>query len=63
MPIEDPDAWIAGSDPATGPQGSQLYTLATQAGDSVDEYLGKAEAWKRIEELQERTGSGNPASG
>jgi hypothetical protein len=54
---------MAGNDPATGPQDSQLCTLATEAGDGVDEYLGKAETCKRIEELQERTGRGKPARG
>jgi hypothetical protein len=43
----------------TGPQKSYLETLAQQAGeDAPPEDLTKADASRRIDELQERTGRG-----
>jgi hypothetical protein len=42
----------------TGAQASYLRTLAEEAGEPVDETLTKAEASKRIDELQARTGRG-----
>jgi hypothetical protein len=55
---KDPDEWVTGDESMTGPQASYLKTLAQEAGEPVDETLTKAEASKRIEELQERTGRG-----
>ena len=55
---KDPDAWTTGDEPMTGAQRSYLHTLAEEAGEQVDDELTKAEASKRIEELQERTGRG-----
>ncbi|MDP9387217.1 MAG: DUF3072 domain-containing protein [Actinomycetota bacterium] len=63
---KDPDDWVTGDEPVTGPQQSYLSTLAQQAGEEVDvEGLTKAEASKKIDELQERTGrtGGNPDGG
>jgi hypothetical protein len=54
----EPDEWITGDESMTGPQASYLKTLATEAGEEVDENLTKAEASKKIDELQERTGRG-----
>jgi hypothetical protein len=54
----DPDEWVTGDESMTGPQASYLRTLATEAGEEVDENLTKAEASKKIDELQERTGRG-----
>ena len=54
----DPDEWVTGDESMTGPQASYLKTLATEAGEEIDENLTKAEASKKIEELQERTGRG-----
>ena len=62
-PVKDPDEWTTGVEAMTGAQESYLHTLATEAGESVENDLSKAEASKRIEELQERTGRGKPASG
>ena len=62
-PVKDPDEWTTGDEPMTGAQESYLHTLATEAGESVETDLSKAEASKRIEELQEKTGRGKPASG
>jgi hypothetical protein len=55
---KDPDEWVTGDESMTGPQRSYLETLAHEAGEDVDEDLTKAEASKKIDELQERTGRG-----
>lgn len=56
-PQKDPDAWVTGDEPATGPQESYLTTLAQQAGQQVDtDGLTKAEASKRIDALKQETG-------
>jgi hypothetical protein len=55
---KDPDAWVTGEEPMTGAQASYLRTLAQEAGEAFDESLSKAEASKRIEELQAKTGRG-----
>jgi hypothetical protein len=55
---KDPDDWVTGDEPITGAQKSYLGTLAAEAGEPVDEELSKAEASKRIDELQDRTGRG-----
>ncbi|MFP5317163.1 MAG: DUF3072 domain-containing protein [Acidimicrobiia bacterium] len=57
-PAKDPDDWVTGDEPMTGPQASYLATLAQEAGEDVADDLSKAEASKRIDELQERTGRG-----
>ena len=56
--IKDPDNWSTGDEPMTGAQHSYLTTLSTEAGEKFDESLTKAEASKRIEELQHKTGRG-----
>ena len=56
--IKDPDEWTTGDEPMTGAQRSYLNTLATEAGEEVDENLTKAEASKKIDELQAKTGRG-----
>jgi hypothetical protein len=55
---KDPDDWKTGDEPMTGAQRSYLHTLASEAGETVDDNLTKAEAAKRIEELQRKTGRG-----
>ena len=42
----------------TGAQASYLKTLSDQAGEPFDEGLSKAEASRRIDELQAKTGRG-----
>ena len=42
----------------TGPQQSYLHTLASEAHEDVPEDLSKAEASRKIDELQEKTGRG-----
>ena len=56
--IKDPDDWKTGDEEMTGAQRSYLQTLADEAGEEVDLNLTKAEASKRIEELQHKTGRG-----
>jgi DUF3072 family protein len=60
--IKDPDDWTTGEEPMTGAQESYLHTLATEAGEEVDPGLTKAEASKRIDELQKKTGRGTNSS-
>lgn len=58
---KDPDEWATGDEPITGPQLSYLETLLQQAGrERTDDLasLSKAEASKRIDELQAVTGRG-----
>ncbi len=58
----DPREWKTGDEPMTAAQRSYLETLSTEAGESFDagEQLTKAEAALRIEELQRKTGRGQP---
>ncbi|MDI6101496.1 DUF3072 domain-containing protein [Actinoplanes sp. NEAU-A12] len=56
--IKDPDDWTTGDQPATGAQESYLNTLAAEAHEEVPENLSKADASKKIDELQEKTGRG-----
>jgi hypothetical protein len=56
--VKDPDEWITGDETMTGAQRSYLKTLCEEAGDRFDDSLTKAEASKRIEELQAKTGRG-----
>jgi hypothetical protein len=56
--IKDPDQWTTGEEPMTGAQESYLNTLATEAGEEVEPDLTKAEASKKIDELQQKTGRG-----
>jgi hypothetical protein len=55
---KDPEDWTTGDEPMTGPQASYLSTLCQEAGEPFDEGLTKAQASRRIEELQQRTGRG-----
>jgi hypothetical protein len=55
---KDPEDWVTGDEPMTGPQASYLQTLAQEAGEEVDDSLSKAQASERIEELQAKTGRG-----
>jgi hypothetical protein len=53
---KDPDDWVTGDEPMTGPQASYLATLAHDTGRDVPESLTKAEASKLIDELQAGSG-------
>lgn len=56
--VKDPANWTTGGEPATGAQKSYLNTLASEAGEDVDQDLTKAEASEKIDELQHKTGRG-----
>ena len=56
--VKDPDEWKTGDEPMTGAQASYLNTLSDEAGEDFQDNLTKAEASKRIEELQQKTGRG-----
>jgi hypothetical protein len=56
--LKDPDEWVTGEEPMTGAQVSYLETLSREAGEEPQTDLSKAEASKRIDALQERTGRG-----
>jgi Protein of unknown function (DUF3072) len=56
--LKDPDEWVTGEEPMTGAQASYLETLSREAGEEPQTDLSKAEASKRIDALQERTGRG-----
>ncbi len=56
--IKDPEDWVTGDEEMTGAQRSYLQTLCEEAGEEFDPNLTKAEASKRIEELQHQTGRG-----
>lgn len=60
---KDPDDWVTGDEPMTGAQRSYLTTLSQEAKVEVDENLTKAEASRRIEELQGITGRGAHGGG
>ena len=62
-PEKDPGEWVTGEEPMTGPQASYLQTLCQEAGEPFDQSLSKAEASRRIEELQARTGRGGAEAG
>lgn len=55
---KDPDDWTTGDEPMTGAQASYLKTLSEEAHEDFDDGLTKAEASKRIDALQEKTGRG-----
>lgn len=55
---KDPDEWTTGDEAMTGAQASYLKTLSDQASEPFDANLTKAEASKRIDELQDQTGRG-----
>jgi len=57
-PAKDPEDWTTGDEPMTGPQRSYLQTLCQEAEEDFDDKLTKAEASKRIDELQQKTGRG-----
>jgi hypothetical protein len=60
---KDPDHWVTGDEPMTGAQRSYLKTLCEEAKVDFDDKLTKAQASKRIDELQEQTGRGQGSHG
>ncbi|WP_354701702.1 hypothetical protein DSM112329_02029 [Paraconexibacter sp. AEG42_29] len=61
-PEKDPNDWVTGDEPATGPQLSYLQTLAQEAGEDVPADITKADASITIDELQARTGRGTDSA-
>jgi hypothetical protein len=63
-PVRDPENWVTGDEPMTGPQASYLHTLLQQAGKEgeFDASLTKAAASELIDQLQHETGRGVPDS-
>jgi len=57
-PEKDPEDWVTGDEPMTGPQASYLQTLCQEAGEDFDPNLTKAQASERIDALQAKTGRG-----
>jgi inner membrane transporter RhtA len=58
-PAKNPEDWVTGDEPMTGPQRSYLQTLAREAGRDVNVgALSKADASKLIDELQVVSGRG-----
>ena len=55
---KDPADWKTGDEPMTAAQASYLKTLSDQASEPFEEDLTKAEASRRIDQLQQRTGRG-----
>lgn len=55
---KDPDDWVTGYERMTGAQASYLKTLSEEAHEPFEDDLTKAEASKRIDALQEKTGRG-----
>jgi len=55
---KNPEEWVTGDEPMTGPQRSYLDTLAREAGEELSADLTKAEASEHIDRLQQKTGRG-----
>ena len=55
---KDPQEWKTGEEPMTDAQASYLKTLSDEAGEPFDDTLSKADASRRIDELQQKTGRG-----
>lgn len=53
---KDTEDWKTGNEPATPAQLSYISTMAVEAKEEVSIDLTKAEASKKINELQEKTG-------
>jgi uncharacterized damage-inducible protein DinB len=61
-PEKDPDEWVTKDEPMTGPQRSYLQTLCREAGEEFNQNWTKAEASKKIAELQQKTGRGKTST-
>ncbi len=55
---KDPAEWTTGEERMTDAQASYLKTLSDEASEPFDESLSKADASRRIDELQGQTGRG-----
>ena len=55
---KDPAEWTTGEEKMTDAQASYLKTLCDEASEQFDDSLTKADASRRIDELQSQTGRG-----
>lgn len=55
---KDPSDWTTGDEPMTGAQASYLKTLSEEAHEEFTDDLTKADASRKIDELQSKTGRG-----
>lgn len=55
---KDPSEWVTGEETMTGARASYPKTPCEEAGKPFDPHLTKAQASRRIEELQASTGCG-----
>lgn len=55
---KDPSEWKTGDESMTDAQRSYLKTLSGEAGEPFDDGMTKADASRRIDELQHKTGRG-----
>jgi hypothetical protein len=56
--IKDPSDWTTGGETMTGAQASYLKTLSEASNVALDDTVSKADASRRIDELQGKTGRG-----
>jgi hypothetical protein len=56
--VKAPEQWKTGDEPMTGAQRSYIETLSGEAGVEPKKDLTKAEAARKIDELQRKTGRG-----
>lgn len=54
----DPEDWVTGDEPMTGPQRSYLDNLAREAGEELPADLTKAQASEHIDRLQAKRDAG-----
>jgi hypothetical protein len=59
-PGKAPQSSTAGKQAMTNAQASRLASLAAETGETFDSSLSKAEAARRIDELQRKTGREQP---
>lgn len=58
----DPEEWVTGDEPMTGPQRSYLDNLARQAGEEIPADLTKAQASEHIDRLQGKDSTPDPVT-
>jgi len=56
--IKDPDDWTTGDEPMTGAQRSYLHTLATEAGEEIDENMTKSRSLEEDRRITTTNGQG-----
>ncbi|MCW2818719.1 MAG: hypothetical protein JWR42_1506 [Marmoricola sp.] len=62
--VRDPEHWVTGDEPMTGPQRSYLDNLARQSGEELPADLTKAQASEHIDRLQQKVdGAGEGQQG